>query len=227
MTEQALQECLACGQMKPDVIDGYCDDCDRQWPYCTICKERMHVDNTCRHLWYDEESAIVMGSWQDDPDVKESLFALLRRIRHARGIRKTILAKKFKLTYRAYMVGGPEDWECYLVTGASIGRSITYNRRGRIISDETVERDKSGVRWLASVRENEVPWLNELTVQWIDEFLATREKRQRKINEPNSEARAQAATGIDQAAGGRAAQSGQDPPAADPRRVRRTDYTTR
>jgi len=183
MTEQALQECLACGQMKPDVIDGYCDDCDRQWPYCTICKERMHVDNTCRHLWYDEESAIVMGpgsdewSWQDDPGVKESLFALLGRIRHARGIRKTILAGRFRLRSISNMLG-PEDWECYLVSGASIGRSITYNRRGRIISDEIVERDKSGMRWLAAVHKNDVPWLNELTVQWIDEFLASRVKTQ-------------------------------------------------
>ncbi|HUW35618.1 MAG TPA: hypothetical protein VM223_28740 [Planctomycetota bacterium] len=181
MTEQILQECMGCEQMKPDMVDGYCEDCDSQWPYCEICGKRVHIDRPCKHLWYDEESAIVMGpgsnewNWEDDPSVKESLFALLGRIGHARGIRKTILAGRFRL-WPVFDMLGPEDWVCYLVTGASIGRSITYSRCGRIITDEIVERDKSGVRWLAAVRENDVPWLNELTVLWIDEFLASRVK---------------------------------------------------
>ena len=196
---KSLKKCNWCEEMKADVIDGCCPECGERNPWCTICNERQDEDHPCRHLYQDDDSLVFVGSGSDEWDpktdfgLKPSFFALLCRLGCASTIRRTIAAGQWSMYSISNMLG-PEDWCIDIpgprpgVLGPSIGRRVTHNRDGSIISDAIVDKTKLGVCWLASLDHDRTPDANKFTLYLIDEFLAGRKaaRHQSDPSDPSS-----------------------------------------
>lgn len=158
--------------------NSMCDDCDSNVVYCNICKCDQHYENSCRHVFQDENFEWCGSGlrWGPTDDVKESFFKLLSFMPPAfpRDLRAAIRSGNFHTWLVAPMIGGGGCLSLYGMPDRH-GRFMVNNWGKRILKlgeGEHAEIMADGYRWLACLYNRDTPRANRATVKWLDEWLA-------------------------------------------------------
>jgi hypothetical protein len=172
MTDEYIKgTCGWCGTETEIYRDtGRCEQCDIDIVHCSICDEDVHVDYRCRHVFKDDELDWTgSGAYTPSGHVKASFFLLLRRMPEcfARDLRAAIRAGKFHTWMVAPIIGG--GGSLYL---RGVDGTVDYGARMIEIGEgERAEDCADGYRWLASLYDGDTPRANQMTIEWLDEWL--------------------------------------------------------
>ena len=176
-----LQTCRQCGDESQTLYDGLCEDCDSDVCRCSICDDEQWPDNHCRHVFRGEDFEWRgSGVWLD-PMLKGPFLCLLNRMPQGfpRALRKAILSQRFHTWLIAPLIGAGALLELHGMPDRK-GQSMLFKWGESLIEigrGPHAEETADGYHWLASLYDEKTPEANQLTVEWIDEYLATRPKK--------------------------------------------------
>lgn len=188
---EEIGRCEYCGD-EDIIIFGdtkRCDDCERQFVHCLICRKEQNRDYLCRHV-FETDCGEFAGSGADTYDfaanAKDGFDALLRRMHpcFAGDLWAAIRSGKFHTFACVSMLGGgsiemhgmpkrraPEGMDPYY--------SLFFwgNELVELGSGEYADEVSDGYHWMASLYNTETPKANQITLAWIEAFLAGRTDR--------------------------------------------------
>ncbi len=168
-------------QFCDDPIDAdsgpFCETCDENHEWCTICNDYVHSDEPCRHIYYDDCGA-WLGSGSYDPKAAEHDVKLLCQLigREAVGHLRAGLDSG---DYKACYVYGSILAHHGIVAefnGIDIGPTLTAVAH---LYKSATGNTLVGSGWLLSLEPGKTRTADLLSVKWIDEWLAV-QKRDRK-----------------------------------------------
>jgi hypothetical protein len=177
VSDYKLGTCKWCGEKGEVFRDSlYCDDCDSNVCRCSVCKQSYHYENTCRHIFQDQEFE-WRGAGVNPTD--EEMRLPFHRLLSAMGeefttdLKAAIKSGKFYTWMMAPMIGG----------GGSLSLNGMPQRDGRwmvsawgdvlIKIGESVKAEEfhDGYRWLVSLYKTNTTKANRTTLAWIDRWL--------------------------------------------------------
>jgi hypothetical protein len=144
------KRCGDCGELFPadEILDGVCEDCDGHYTYCSICDERQHEDDACRHVFSCEASCwewCGAGSHEGDWSYhKASFLAVLDKTGLAVELREAIEADTLSTTYLSGYIGSPH-YICH--AGGGDRRGSYGDRFTDGLTTELEETMTLGVGW--------------------------------------------------------------------------------
>lgn len=169
MDDHKLGICKWC-ETEGDVFRDnlYCDDCDSNICRCSVCKQDYHYENTCRHIFQDEDfewrGAGVRAS---DEDMRAPFHRLLSAMGEdfARDLKRAIRSGEFYTWMVAPMIGGGGHLSLY-------GMPHGYgDRLVKLGESDGAEVLSDGYRWLVSLYKRNTTIANRATIAWIDRWL--------------------------------------------------------
>lgn len=171
--------CEWCGDEGEIYRDNHlCERCDNDTVHCSICDELQHRDDTCRHLFEDENFEWCgSGTGHATDSVKASFFALLQAMpaTFSQDLRAAIDSSKFHTWLIAPMIGGGGVLQFY---GMPCEASFKWGEALITLGEgDNAEDYADGYHWLASLFDDKTPEANAQTIQWIDEHVAKAEGR--------------------------------------------------
>ena len=142
----------------PKEFYGSIDDwaTESRCEYCTVCDDWFPEYEECQHLyWSDNLGYAGCGCDEDDSHHKPSFFAFLE---------KTGLSLELKtaLKLHSYFV----DTDIIKLCGWYFDDRLSVG-----LTDETEEEISDGIGWLSSLEPGVTLYAEQLTIQWIDEYL--------------------------------------------------------
>lgn len=181
--------CCICGS-REDVIDGFCEECEKDYTYCTICKKMIHEDDAMRHrhMWLTDGGLwIGVGgpnmNERHQEKIKESLFALLTLTGIAEALDLTIQRNQMgyeAIHFQGSIFGYDSVW-CALLdpkrpdkrfrSGYDIlfcGDRFTPHP----VDPDQVEEITPAVLWLIGLDNRRTKPANQLTRDWIAAWVA-------------------------------------------------------
>lgn len=170
--------CKAEGPVFTD--NSLCETCDNETVYCSICDERQHIDDLCRHISRDEHYEWMGAGFQDAPSehVKKALFKLFDVMPNGfvPDLRIAIQSGRFHTWLIAPLIGGGGVMELHGMP-ARDGRNMVFEWGDALIGvgdSDDAEAARDGYRWLVSLYDQDTPRANAATIEAIDAFLAER-----------------------------------------------------
>jgi hypothetical protein len=181
--EMVTAECGDCGEVTKVYADNHlCDDCEAEYVYCSICEERHHQDDTCRHLFWDRREGGWAGPGADEPcyqrveEYKEAIVFALRRVKPkilpdlADGLRNR--------TLRFCLAGTMFGTDHIEIQGRNAAREqfywtrITDHLQEEVDACNTEEQAcffENGFQWIMAL-DAKTPRETALILQWIEEI---------------------------------------------------------
>jgi hypothetical protein len=194
-TTTRRRRCSECGELKHNV-DGkqrLCEDCEQDRTYCQICNYWHGAwGDGCRHVQWCAASGCNCGCGTDEiePDEhRESFYVLLSKFAamtyydFRRGklpllpeLRRLIAKNNFWTCWHGPLIGAPPDLalrtqlrkSCYITW-----HDIRYTEQ-EAWGAKAIDAMQLGMAWLCSLDSSKTKAANALTVQWIDEWMASR-----------------------------------------------------
>jgi hypothetical protein len=172
----AKQTCTYCEEPKEDVIDGLCEDCERCFVFCSVCREKIHEDNALyrhRHLHRIEGGWIGTGG-ADTPEylneIQASVCAILNKVPDiARPLADTIRRGEMgfdTMHFFGTTFGYSGLWLWLRADDEEGGQS--YGDQIMDGLDDTEEDAMSfGINWLIGL-DSQTDEANKMTLEWIE-----------------------------------------------------------
>lgn len=175
------KRCDYCKELRDDVLkDGtagnLCSECESEnFVYCSICNDWLPQDDGLhRHLFWTENGYGGSGATDIDPeDWRPDFLEFLALLPEAAiiAIREGIQAGGFNLFFSAGLIGSGCSIEAH-------GLPMEfYHFHDQFEQDEMTDEQSYGLSWLFTLYETETAEANELTIGWIDEYLASKIRR--------------------------------------------------
>lgn len=185
-----LTTCDECGEMKPDVFQGLCDECSEESVFCRLCDCWQDDDGHCRHVFRASDGC-WHGSGADhyDPEfVKPGVLRWLDKFSQCVGwesfyghtgnlidlIEDAISGGHFHTFFHGF-IGEIKALTLCWGNGvfAELGSRQMAKWYDEAIRDWDVECEmRDGYGWLQSLYESETPEANVMTAEWIREWKA-------------------------------------------------------
>lgn len=152
-----------------------CEDCDSNVIRCSICRTDVHVDDTCRHVYRDQNYEWRGSGAYIDNDVKPALFRLFELMPEgfASDLRVAIKSRRFHTWLIAPLIGGGGTLELNGMPQRD-GRWMVHawgDAMIKIGEGYHAEETADGYRWLVSLYDDKTPKANRAMIAWIDEWL--------------------------------------------------------
>ena len=182
--ECRVGKCSFCGDICNDLLPAEgglrCAECDSEYEYCGICKEEQHCDDHCRHIFTSQWGGLLgSGTYMSDNDldyVRKVLVDLLDLMPQgfAQSLRVAIASGRFFTWATMPIIGG----------GGMLELNGMPNRHGRyavswwgdflmeIGQGDDAEEAADAYLWLASLYKNATVKANNITMRWLDQYIA-------------------------------------------------------
>lgn len=164
------KRCKRCDELKHDVIDGYCEECEDFFKeYAGWHHRHLFMNDVCE--WVGVGGPDMTDYYLED--FKRSFFYVLDKTGIAEPLATTIKKGKMgfdTIHFSGSIFGYTSVW-CWLYSndsdiGNSFGDKFTDN-----LTDEENEVMAYGVWWLIGLDGNKTAEANQTTLRWIQEYL--------------------------------------------------------
>lgn len=177
LSDYKIGKCRWCeirGSMWRDT--RYCEDCEINIIYCSVCKEDVHIDNKCRHVFRDDNyewhgaGADVKGA-----ALKPSFWKLLDLMPagFAADLQIAIRSGRFHTWMMAPLIGGGGSLKLNGMPPRG-GKSMLFEWGDHLIEiggGDHAEKTANGYCWLVSLYDNSTSEANHTTIAWIEDWF--------------------------------------------------------